>query len=57
MGKKLRAKTKKDKPKPCNKDGTIIKNKIIIIVLYIIILDQILHNIKQAIIIIDIYQT
>ena len=27
MGKKLRAKTKKDKPRPRNKDGTIIKKK------------------------------
>ena len=25
MGKKLREKTKKDKPRPRNKDGTIIK--------------------------------
>ena len=30
MGKKLRAKTKKDKPKPRNKDGTLIKKKPII---------------------------
>ena len=30
MGKKLRAKTKKDKPRPRNKDGTIIKKKPII---------------------------
>ena len=30
MGKKLRAKTKKDKPRPKNKDGTIIKKKPII---------------------------
>ena len=30
MGKKLRGKTKKDKPKPRNKDGTIIKKKKVI---------------------------
>ena len=30
MGKKIRAKTKKDKPRPKNKDGTIIKKKQII---------------------------
>ena len=30
MGKKLRAKTKKDKPRPRNKDGTIIKKKKVI---------------------------
>ena len=30
MGKKLRAKTKKDKPRPRNKDGTLIKKKPII---------------------------
>jgi len=30
MGKKLRAKTKKDKPKPRNKDGTLIKKKKVI---------------------------
>ena len=30
MGKKLREKTKKDKPRPRNKDGTIIKKKQII---------------------------
>ena len=30
MGKKLRAKTKKDKPRPRNKDGTLIKKKKVI---------------------------
>ena len=30
MGKKIRAKTKKDKPRPKNKDGTIIKKKQVI---------------------------
>ena len=30
MGKKIRAKTKKDKPRPRNKDGTIIKKKQVI---------------------------
>ena len=30
MGKKLRAKTKKDKPRPKNKDGTVIKKKQVI---------------------------
>ena len=30
MGKKIRAKTKKDKPRPRNKDGTLIKKKKIV---------------------------